>query len=69
MMSTQDWNFIRSLSMDVACDTFTTKIIDFCHACIPSKEVTVRPNDKPWFDSQLRTLSRRRDRQKVKSKN
>ena len=55
MISTQDWNFINSLSVDEACDTFTTKIIDFCHACIPSKEVTIRPHDKPWFDSQLRT--------------
>ena len=32
--------------------------------CIPSKEVTVRPNDKPWYDSVIRRLSRKRDRQK-----
>ena len=67
MISTQDWNFINSLSVDEACDTFTTKIFDFCHAYIPRKEETIRPNDKPWFDSQPRTLSRRRDRQKVKA--
>ena len=67
MISRQDWNLINSLSVDEACDIFTTKIIDFCHACIPSKELTIRPNDKPWFDSQLKSLSRRRDRQKVKA--
>ena len=67
MISTQDWNFINSLSVDEACDTFTTKITD-CHAGIPSKEVTIRPNNKTWFESmRLRTLYRSRDRQKVKA--
>ena len=72
MISSQDWNFINTISVDEACDNFTSKISDFCHASIPNKEVTIRPNDKPWFDSQLRTLSRQRDRQKaraIKSKN
>ena len=32
--------------------------------CIPSKLVTIRPNDNPWYDSQVRTFSRQRDRQK-----
>ena len=72
MISSQDWNFRNTLSVDEACDNFTSKITDFCRASIPNKEVTIRPNDKPWFDSQLRTLSRQRDRQKaraIKSKN
>ena len=34
---------------------------------IPSKTVTVRPNDKPWFDSEIRHYSRIRDRLKKKS--
>ena len=53
MISTRGGNCINSLFVDEACDIVTTKIIDFCHACIPSKDVTIRPNDKPWFDSQL----------------
>ena len=32
--------------------------------CIPSKKVTVRPDDKPWFDSALRIHCRKRDRLK-----
>ena len=32
---------------------------------IPAKEVTIRPNDKPWYDSEIRRLSRHRDRQKA----
>ena len=56
MISSQDWNFINTLAVDEACDNFTSKKSDFCHASIPNKEVTIRPNDKPWFDSQLRTL-------------
>ena len=67
MISSHDWNFINSLSVDSACEKFTSKLSEFCHACIPNKEITIRRNDKPWFDSQLRTLSRQRDRQKAKA--
>ena len=42
MISSQDWNFINSLSVDEACDIFTSKLSDFCHASIPN-EVTIRP--------------------------
>ena len=31
---------------------------------IPSKIITVRPNDKPWFDSELRRFIKYRDRQR-----
>ena len=30
--------------------------------CIPSKNVTVRPVDKRWYDSELRHFSKCRDR-------
>ena len=32
--------------------------------CIPSKDVTIRPNDKPWYDSELRRFTAYRDRQR-----
>ena len=35
------------------------------HQCISSKEVIIRSNDKPWYDSEIRQYSRKRDRQKV----
>ena len=35
--------------------------------CIPSKYVTIRPNDKPWYNSEIRLNSRKRDRQRTKA--
>lgn len=35
--------------------------------CIPGKEVVIRPNDKPWYDSIIRSTSRKRDRMKRKA--
>jgi len=32
--------------------------------CIQSKVVTIRPNDKPWYDSEIRRFSKYRDRQR-----
>ena len=53
--------------MDVndACERFTNKLLEMMKQFIPSKEVTIRPNDKPWYDSEIRRLSRHRDRQKA----
>ena len=33
----------------------------------PSKKVTVRPDDKPWYNSEIRRTSRKRDRLKSKA--
>ena len=35
-------------------------------SCIPSKTVLVRPNDKPWYDQEIRHFSMKRDRIKKK---
>ena len=53
--------------MDVndACKRFTNKLLEMMTQFIPSKEVTIRPNDKLWYDSEIRRLSRHRDRQKA----
>ncbi|CAG2188973.1 unnamed protein product [Mytilus edulis] len=36
--------------------------IDRASACIPTREVTIRCDDKVWFDSNLRRETRKRDR-------
>ena len=41
--------------------------MEFVNQCIPHKDVTIRPNDKPWYDSEIRKYSRKRDRQKSKA--
>ena len=33
-------------------------------SCIPSKTVLVRPDDKPWYDHEIRHFSTKRDRLK-----
>ena len=46
------YRFLRPLN------TFLT----IAKECIPTREVTIRTDDKMWFDSNLRRESRRRDR-------
>ncbi|MCG7883380.1 MAG: hypothetical protein JAY96_17510 [Candidatus Thiodiazotropha endolucinida] len=67
MITHENWNFINDLPTDEACKTFTEKLLELMHICIPNKEVVIRPDDKPWFDSVIRNATRRRDRQKTKA--
>jgi hypothetical protein len=48
--------------MDENCHTFTNKFIEIIKNCVPQKEVTIRLNDKVWFNSELRREIRKRDR-------
>ena len=41
--------------------------MNFAKESIPTKEVTIRPSDKPWYDSEIRCHSRKRDRLKTKA--
>ena len=41
--------------------------MEFVNESIPHKDVTIRPNDKPWYDSEIRKKSRKRDRLKSKA--
>ena len=43
---------------------FTNVFIDYIRLCIPSKTIVLRGNDKPWYDSEIRKNSRKRDRLK-----
>ena len=36
--------------------------IEFAKLCIPNKTIVVRKDDKPWYDSEIRRNSRKRDR-------
>ena len=54
LISTNDWSFIQNNTIHESCDLFTNKIIELAELCIPRKEVTIRPYDKPWYDSEIR---------------
>ena len=43
-------------------ERFTNKYLEIISRHIPSKTVRVRPNDKPWFNSEIRKQIRVRDR-------
>ncbi|MCG7875001.1 MAG: endonuclease/exonuclease/phosphatase family protein [Candidatus Thiodiazotropha endolucinida] len=66
MISNFDWSILLEGSLNEACCKFTHTFLNFVKACIPSKTITVRPNDKPWFDSEIRHHIRNRDKLKKK---
>jgi hypothetical protein len=33
------------------CVRFTEKYLEFAQECIPTKTITIRDRDKPWFNS------------------
>ena len=44
------------------CNTFTETFLRVARECIPTKIVTIRNSDRPWFNSELRREIRKRDR-------
>jgi hypothetical protein len=50
------------LDVNNGCSNFTDALLTIAKECIPTREVTIRTDDKMWFDSNLRRESRRRDR-------
>ena len=57
-----EWTFLSNASLDEACNLFTNTFLNFVKESIRSKYITVRPKDKPWYDSDIRHISRVRDR-------
>ena len=48
--------------VDELCNTFTETFLRVARECIPTKMVTIRNSDIPWFNSELRREIRKRDR-------
>ena len=65
MIANEDWSFIETTDINLATHGFTQTLMKFMNVCIPHKEVTIRKNDKVWFDSELRKFCRLRDRQRI----
>ena len=62
LIGNENWDFIETLTVDESCETLTEIILKHMSEFIPSKNVTIRPDDKPWCDSELRHFSKCRDR-------
>ena len=65
-----DWQecFTDVEDIDTATELWTTKLLTVAKEMIPNKEVTIRPNDKPWYTNILRQLCRKKDRLFKKAK-
>ena len=55
-----DWGCLHNGTVDVSCMLITSNSFNLVKSCIPNKEVTIRPGDKPWYDSEIRKFSRLR---------
>lgn len=64
MIKNSNWSTLISeaSNVSVAAENFTIHFLKCVRECIPEKTITVRPKDKPWFDSTLRKTIRIRDR-------
>ena len=61
------WDCLHEGSVNDCCELITNKFMEFVNLSIPHKDVMIRPNDKPWYDSEIRRYSSKRDRLKTKA--
>jgi hypothetical protein len=54
-------NFL-SIQVDEMCEKFTKCFLKIAQECIPTKIITIRNNDRPWFNNEIRKEIRIRDR-------
>ena len=57
-ISNFDWTCLREGTLDEACSKFNKTFLNFVNLCVPSKNVLIRPDDKPWYDCEIRRVSR-----------
>ena len=55
-----NWECLRQGSVNDYCELCTNKFMEFVNSAIPYKDVTIRPSDKPWYDTEIRKYSRKR---------
>jgi hypothetical protein len=48
--------------VDEMCEKFTKCFLKIAQECIPTKIITIRNNDRPWFNNEIRKEIRIRDR-------
>ena len=64
IISEFDWSCLHQGTVNEASSLFTNVFIEFAKLCIPNKTIVVREDNKPWYDSEIRRNSRKRDRMK-----
>ena len=51
-----DWNFISNLPINEVPILFEESFLKLVNECVPSKEITVRTDDKPWYDTEIKKI-------------
>ena len=55
-----DWNScFENTNISEACELWTESFLNIARTFIPNKVVQIRPNDVPWYSTELRRLKRR----------
>ena len=62
-----DCNFINDAPINDVAKIFENTFLGLVNECIPSKEVTIHTDDKPWYDFAIKKHSRRRDKLRRKA--
>ena len=65
-LSNYDWSVLHEGSLDDACRKCTDISLDMVKLCIPSNFLVVKPNDKLWYDLEIRHFTSKRDKLKRK---
>ena len=61
-ISTFDWHSCFNRDIDIYAANFTREFMSLCDLCIPSKVVTIRKNDLPWFQRVEKIITDQRRR-------
>ena len=69
LLLNENWNdiFFNSTVND-ACNHFSDRLMEIAKTCMPTKTITKRSNDAPWFNYNIRTLINRRNKLYKKAK-
>ena len=63
LLSENDWSFISAANtVDEIADKVSSIVIEAAKQSIPFKEITVRPNEPPWINSNIKRQIRQRKR-------
>ena len=57
-----DWNSIHNDDVNIYAKTFSDKLLEMTKDGVPNRTVTVRPQDLPWMNGNVRKVMRKRNR-------
>ena len=61
-VSDYDWNKIIKEDVNLYANALTQTLINLSEQYIPNKNVTIRPQDLPWINNNIRKLIRKKNR-------